>query len=134
MSEVLVFPNVRAALKDLIDGTVHLGAPVRVVGHLQSDAHGALLGPFPLCHVYTKGGTEGYLDRVDRVGLDVYAPGEQAVNTLESIRAYICGENIDTSAGFLDNIRTDQVPVDEPYTSSTLNKAVASFTITSRPL
>lgn len=134
MSEVLAFPNVRRALADLIDGTVHLGSPVRAVGHLNADANGALLGPFPLVHIYTKGGTEGYVDRVDRVGMDVYAPGEKAVDTLESIRAYITGDNIETSAGFLDNIRTDQVPEDVPYASSTLHQAVGSFTVTSRPI
>lgn len=134
MSDVLVFPNARAALFDLIDGTEHLGNPVRAVYHLPVDDTGTMQGPFPVVQIYTRGGTEGYVDRVDRVAIEVYAPGELAADTAESIRAYITGDNIETTAGFLDNIVTDQVPEDVPYASSTLNKAVASFTVTSRPI
>jgi hypothetical protein len=130
----LVFPDVRECLNDLIDGTEHLDESVRMVWHLPADEYGLLQGPFPLVMVYTNGGTEGYIDRVDRVTLECYAPGTRAVNTLESIKAFICGTDIETVHGYLDSIRSDQVPEDVPYTSDTLNKATATFTVTSRPL
>lgn len=134
MIDGLVFPDVRECLNDLVDGTEHLGDPVRMVWHLPADDYGTLQGPFPIVLVYTNGGTEGYIDRVDRVTLECYAPGTQAVNTLESIKAFICGTDIETAHGYLDGIAPDQVPEDVPYASDTLNKATATFTVTSRPL
>lgn len=134
MIDGLVFPDVRECLTDLVDGTEHLGDPVRMVWHLPADKYGAIEGPFPIVLVYTNGGTEGFYDRVDRVTLECYAPGTQAVNTLESVKAFICGTDIETAHGYLDSIRSDQVPEDVPYASDTLNKATATFTVTSRPL
>lgn len=134
MSDVLVFPDTRAALFDLIDGTTHLGQTVRAVYHLQADESGSIKGPFPVVHIYVTGGTEGYIDRVDRATIDVYAEGELAVNVLESIRASIRGEDIDTPSGYLDRIDPDVTPADVPYMSDTLNRATATFLVTSRPL
>lgn len=134
MIDGLVFPDVRECLNDLVDGTEHLDQAVRMVWHLPADDYGTLQGPFPIVLVYTNGGTEGYIDRVDRVTLECYAPGTQAVNTLESIKAFICGTDIETAHGYLDAIKSDQVPEDVPYTSDTLNKATATFMVTSRPL
>lgn len=134
MIDGLVFPDVRECLNDLVDGTEHLDETVRMVWHLPADEYGTLQGPFPIVLVYTNGGTEGYVDRVDRVTLECYAPGTRAVNTLESIKAFICGTDIETAHGYLDAIKSDQVPEDVPYASDILNKATATFTVTSRPL
>lgn len=134
MIDGLVFPDVRECLNDLIDGTVHLDEQVRAVWHMQADSYGSILGPFPVVLIYTGDGTEGFFDRVDRVTLECYAPGTRAVNTLESIKSFICGTDIETDHGYLDGIRPDQVPKDVPYTSDTLNKATATFLVTSRPL
>jgi hypothetical protein len=105
-----------------------------MVWHLPADKYGSLEGPFPVVLVYTNGGTEGFYDRVDRVTLECYAPGTQAVNTLESIKAFICGTDIETAHGFLDSINVDQVPADVPYASDTLNQANMTLLVTSRPL
>lgn len=134
MSDVLVFPDTRAALFDLIDGSTHDGEQVKAVYHLPADAYGSMQGPFPVAHIYVTGGTEGYIDRVDRVTIDVYAPGEQAVDVLESIRAFIRGTDIETPSGYLDRIDPDVTPADIPYQSDTLNRATATFLVTSRPL
>jgi hypothetical protein len=134
MSDVMVFPDTRSCLFDLIDGAVHEGVTVRAVYHLPADSYGQLQGPYPIAHVYVTGGTEGFIDRVDRATIDVYAEGEQAVNVLESIRASIRGENIETPSGFLDRIDPDITPADIPYQSDTLNRATATFLVTSRPL
>jgi hypothetical protein len=133
LSDVLVFPDTRSALFDLIDGSSHEGVTVRAVYHLPADAYGALQAPFPVAHVYVTGGTEGFVDRVDRATIDVYAEGELAVNVLESIRASIRGTDIETPSGFLDRIDPDITPADVPYQSDTLNRATATFLVTSRP-
>lgn len=135
MSDGLVFPNPRACLSDLIDGANHLGEAVSAHYQEPADESGQLQGPFPIAIIYAMpGGSEGFLDRVDRMAIDVFAPGERAVETLESIKASICGDSIETPSGYLDSIRPDQVPTDIPYTSDTLNKATATFLLTSRPL
>lgn len=134
MSDVLVFPDARSALFDLIDGSTHVEVTVRAVFHLPADNYGALSGPFPLAQIVVPGGTEGFIDRVDRATIDVYAPGEQAVQVLESIRAFICRDNIETPSGFIDLIEPDVTPADVPYQSDTLNKATATFLVTSRPI
>jgi hypothetical protein len=134
MIDALVFPDVRDALFDLIDGVTHEGEPVRAVYQIPADDYGAIQGPFPVALIYTTGGTLGFVDRVDRATVEVYAPGQQAVNTLESIFASIIGTDIETPSGHLDSIAADIMPVDVPYQSDTLNRATGSLLVTSRPL
>lgn len=134
MIDALVFPDTRDALFDLIDGATHLGQPVRAVYQIPADDYGAIQGPFPVALIYVTGGTRGFVDRVDRATIEVYAPGQAAVNTLESISASIIGEDIETGSGFIDKIEADITPADIPYQSDTLNKATATFLVTSRPL
>ncbi|MHA7210794.1 hypothetical protein [Arthrobacter sp. MDT1-65] len=134
MIDALVFPDVRECLSDLIDGAEHLGESVRFVWYLPADSYGSIQGPFPIVQVVQGAGTEGYVDRVDRVTLECYAPGTDAVNVLESVKASICGDGIDTPHGYLDSIFVVSTPVDVPYQSDTLNKAVAIFDVTSRPI
>lgn len=133
MIDGMVFPDARQCMTDLIDGKEHLGEPVTAVWHLAADSY---TNPdlWPLVLVYTGDGTEGYLDRVDRVTLECYAPGTLAVDTLESIKALICGTGIDTPHGYLDSIAVDLVPKDTDLQSDILNRARATFLVTSRPL
>ena len=134
MIDALVFPDVRDALFDLVDGAVHEGEPVKAVYQLPADGYGAVQGPFPVALIYTTGGTKGFVDRVDRATIEVYAPGQQAVNTLESISASILGSDIETPSGYIDSIEADITPADTPYQSDTLNRAVATFLVTVRPV
>lgn len=134
MIDALVFPDTRDALFDLLDGARHLGQPVRAVYQIPADEYGAIKGPFPVALIFVTGGTRGFLDRVDRATIEVYAPGQSAVNTLESISASIIGDGIETPSGFIDSIEADVTPADIPYQSDTLNKATATFLVTSRPL
>jgi hypothetical protein len=134
MIEALVFPDVRDSLFDLINGATHLGEPVKAVYQIPADSYGAVQGPFPVALIYTTGGTRGFVDRVDRATIEVYAEGQRALNTLESIAASIIGTSIETPSGYLDGIEQDIVPTDVPYQSETLNKATATFLVTSRPI
>jgi hypothetical protein len=134
MIDALVFPDTREALFDLINGATHLGKPVLAGYQIPANDYGAIQGPFPLALIYVNGGTLGFLDRVDRATIELYAPGQQAVNTLESISASIIGSDIETPSGYIDSIAADITPADVPYQSDTLNKATATFLVTSRPL
>jgi hypothetical protein len=104
------------------------------VYQIPADDYGTIKGPFPVALIYTTGGTLGFVDRVDRATVEVYAPGQQAVNTLESISASIIGTDIETPSGHLDGIQADVTPADTPYQSDTLNRAVATFLVTVRPV
>ncbi|POH58267.1 hypothetical protein [Arthrobacter glacialis] len=141
MSDGLVFPDARSAVWDLLSGSVHFDpftdstVTVRPVTTLPVDAHGLLEEPFPLAHVRSAApGTQGYVDRVDRVAIDVYAPLETALNVLESISTYLTGRSIDTPSGYLDAIEPDELPVDVPYPSEHVRQATATFLVTTRPL
>lgn len=134
MIDALLFPDTRDALFDLINGATHLGQPVRAVYQIPADTYGAIQGPFPVALIYVNGGTRGFVDRVDRATIEVYAPGQQAVNTLESIAASIIGTDIETPSGYIDGIAADVTPADVPYQSDTINKAIGTFLVTARPL
>ena len=135
MIDGLVFPDTKVALLKLIDGATHMGKSVRAVTWLQAGDYGALAEPYPVAHIQGRpGGTTGYVDRVDRRLIEVYAPGELALDVLESIVASICGTGIETPSGYLDKIEVDENPEDIPYQSDTLNKAAATVLVTTRPI
>ena len=134
MSDVLVFPDTRGAVWDLINGASHVGVTVKAVYHLPADDYGSLVGPFPVAHITTEPGTQGYLDRKDRITVNVYAPGEQAMNVAQSIYASIVGDGIETPSGYLDEIQADQTPYERPYPSDTLNQAEFRVMVTVRPV
>lgn len=137
VAEGLVFPDVQMCLVDLIDNTVHLDETVTTTFNLKAtpDGYGALEIPEDaLVWIGPARGTEGYIDRVDRVTLELYFPGRKATSILESIKASLTGTDIDTGHGFLDSIAVVNAPESVPYQSDTLNKAAATFDIVTRPL
>lgn len=132
----LVFPDTMQILTDILDGEEHLGKPVTVAWHLEvmEDNPSALKGPFPLLHIHPPRGTEGFLDKVDRVTLELYYEGGRAAPTLESIKASIVGTDIEAPSGYLDTVRVVTAPEEVPYQSDTLTLARATFDITLRPV
>lgn len=134
MSDVLVFPDTRGAVWDLINGAEHVGVTVSAFYHLPADDYGSLVGPFPVAHITTEPGAQGYLDRKDRITVNVYAPGEQAMNVAQSVYASIVGPDIETPSGYLDEIQADQTPYERPYPSDTLNQAEFRVVVTVRPV
>lgn len=134
VAEGLVFPDVRRCLVDLIEGTTHLGETVTATWNLQAGDYGALAGPFPLVWIGPPRGTEGFIDRVDRVTLECYYSGSKVVEVLESIKASLTGTDIETGHGDIDTIIVVNAPEAVPYQSDTLNKAVMTLDVTTRPL
>lgn len=134
MSDVLVFPDVRSAIYDLINGGEHMGHRVRAVFHLSVDSYGAPEGPFPIAQITLAPGTQGFIDRIDRVLLEVFAPGELALQVTESLHAFLVGTDIETPSAYLDSIQPDQTPHEVPYPSDTLNQAAMQLLVTTRPV
>jgi len=141
MNDDLVFPNVLDAVWDLLNGSLHYDkftdseVTVRAVTTLPVDAYGLIEEPFPLAHIRPAApGTQGFVDRVDRVAVDVYAPLETAINVLESVSTYLAGAGIETPSGYLDAIEPDDLPVSVPYASEAVRQATMTFLVTSRPI
>lgn len=136
MSEVLEWVDARAAMQAMIDGTEHAGVLVQARYEQSADEYGQ---PDPAAVevvVYeTPGGNIGYVDRLDEITLDVYAPrGELAKKVAESVLRMVCGTNIDTPEGFLDTVRPRTVPVEVPYQSPVLSKVTTTLQVIHRPL
>lgn len=138
MSSVMVFPDTRDCLRDLIHNTQHVGETVRAQYHLQSTPQGGLAGPLPVVHLQlTQGGTEGFLDRADRLTLACYArAGSKSLDVLESVRASIIGWGIETPSGYLDSVRVinSPAPTDSAFNSDNVDRAVMTVEVVTRPI
>lgn len=127
----LVFPDTRDVLFELIDGgefaEVEVAAVYRLpVDYATRDSVTAL--------IYTSGGTQGWVDRVDRATVEVYAPGEQAMRVAEAIRAALVGDGHDLDAGYVDEITCDITPHEVPHAAETVALARAGYLVTTRPI
>lgn len=136
MIEALEWVDARAAVQALVDGTVHHGVTVTARYEQSADAYGQPDPDAVEVIVYeTPGGNIGYVDRLDEITLEVYAPrGQLAKKVAESVVRMVCGSNIDTPEGFLDTVRTRTVPVEVPYQSAVLSKATTTLQVIHRPL
>lgn len=143
MSDVLIFPDTRGAILELIDGTEHVarvvqGEPVMVkvnaAYHVMADDYGAIDDEAQVV-ITSDPGTQGHIDRVDRISLDCYAPGEQAMNILNSILGLVVGAGIEIENGdYLDRVDVDQTPHEIPYPSDVMNQAMCKLLVTVRPV
>jgi len=141
--DVMVFPDTRQCLTDLIDGTTHDGRSVTVQWMLVPTAHGSLDGPLPVVHIQlTQGGTEGYLDRADRLTVAAYmtvpsGPNDpSAMSVLESVRASVIGHGIETPSGYLDSVRVINAPAptESAFNSDSIDRAVMTLEVVTRPV
>lgn len=129
------FPDTRDVLFEMIDGGEFAGVTVAAFYQLPIDyAERATVGETPIVLIYTSGGTQGWIDRVDRATYEVYAPGTQAVEVAEAIRAHVVGSGHDLEAGYVDDIACDITPHDVPHASEAVNLARAGLLVTTRPL
>lgn len=128
----LVFPDGREALKDLLDGKSFAGRVVSAGSFMTLEAYNnALNVPFVL--ITTDGGNPSYVDQSEQLTLQVNGPGGEALSIAQDIRTQIVGDNIDTSAGFLDSVKADRLPtVTSP--SDQMDQAVLLVSVISRPI
>lgn len=135
MSDVLVFPDARAAVADLIDGGEHVGAKVEAHYSMPVDSYGSPSGNFPLAVIKTEPGTQGYIDRTDRIVVTVYGHGsDPTMDISQSIHALLVGKDIETPSGYLDEIQPDQPPHELSYYSETINQVQFRIMVTTRPV
>ena len=143
MSDVLVFPDTRQCLTELVDGATHQGESVTVVWHRLANGQGAFAADLPAVQIQlTPGGTEGYLDRADRLTLAAYmrlpsGPGDPtALSILESVRASILGVGIETPSGYLDSVRVVNAPAptESAFNSESIERAVMTIEVVTRPV
>ena len=125
----LVFPDGVQVIRHLVDGKEFAGLRVRAGSFIPVDGFKTL----PFVHVIGQGGTPGYVDQVERIRLEVYGFGNDALRVAQDIRAQLVGENISTPAGFVDSIKSDQVPSSTPYHDTT-DVAVLLLSVISRPV
>jgi hypothetical protein len=85
--------------------------------------------------LYTTGGNEGYMDRTDRLTVEVHAPGTAAVLVAEAISSVLVNGGMphDLDVGYVDEIRLDVTPYDVPFPGGGVNQARAVFLVTYRP-
>lgn len=85
--------------------------------------------------LYTTGGNRGDWDRTDRLTVDVYAPGTDAVVIAEAIADLLVndGAPYDLEAGYVDEVRVDVTPHDVPFPGGGVNQARVVFLVTHRP-
>lgn len=132
MPALAVYPDAREALYELVSGEQFAGRTVTAYFQLQLDyVTVAQAGAAVL--LYTTGGTEGHIDRVDMATIEVYAPGTKAVEIAEAIRAAIVDRPHDLDVGYIDDITCTVTPHDVPYQSEAVNLARAVYAITTRP-
>jgi len=138
-----VIPNpddiAREAIWEVIDGNEFAGRTVSAFYRMPVDENGRaayeLLGPNEAAAlIYSTGGTQGYVDRVDRCTVEVYAPGTAAVLVLERIRSALTNDDhpLDLQVGYIDRIVCDVLPHDVPFPVDGINQARAAFMVTSR--
>lgn len=142
MSDVLVFHDSKAGIFELIDGTEHVswvyeGEPqtvtLQAAYHVLADEKGSVESHQVV--LTQDPGTQGDIDRVDRLSLDCYAPGEQAMNLLNSVLGVVVGEGVETPSGiYLDRVQVDQTPHELPYPSEVMNHAMCRLLVTVRTL
>src|SRR5690625_1607204 len=135
MSDVLVFPDARSAVFDLISGAVHAGHEVTAHYQMPVTDYGSAGGPYPLAVVEREPGTQGYVARTARIVVTVYGEGSAPpARVAESIHASLVGANIATPSAYLDELQPDQPPHQLSYYSDTVNQVPFPVMVTTRPV
>ena len=135
MSDVLVFPDARSAVYDLIHEAEHSGHVVRAFYQMPFDVTGTNPVVYPVAVVEVEPGSQGYVDRVDRIVVTVYGEGSSpTARVAESIHASLIGIDIETPSGYLDEIQPDQPPHELAYYSETINQVQFRIMVTTRPV
>src|SRR5690625_7973246 len=95
MSDVLVFPDARSAVFDLISGAVHDGHEVTAHYQMPVTDYGSAGGPYPFAVIEMEPGSQGYIDRIDRIVVTVHGEGSAATSNIdESSHASLVGTDV----------------------------------------
>lgn len=137
------YPDAREVIESLVDGQTFAGVTVEVCYKLGADfveqaRASDTSGQAPVL-LFVAGGTEGVVDRVDRIGVQVYGVGTATLKVAEAIRARLSPDPLslnahDTPAGYVDDIRPETLPVDVPFSDPVVTEAQFVALVTSRPI
>ncbi|MCU9996281.1 hypothetical protein [Mobiluncus mulieris] len=97
----------------------------------------------PVVHVTPGGGTQGFLERVTRINVDVYAAyppdeGSESAEVLaERIHEFLVpgvgfASCIETTEGFADEVECDPIPTTIPYQIDDVALVSATYHVTTR--
>ena len=127
----LVWPDARKAVHMLIQGSKYDGQKVEAFYILPMDFETQNL---PCANTHVQRSSEGYVDRVVWVVVDVYAAPGESIGIAEGIVTALAGKPHDVSGvGFLDDIAVERIPTDVPRPDG-VEQAQTVLRVTVRPL
>lgn len=130
------YPSARGAIDELIHDKQLAGRTAKAYFRLPADFVDRLPEVVPVLVYPLGGGTIGAIDRVDRVGVDVYGDGPDALDVAEAIVSLVVNDGMphDLTVGYIDDITVETLPNDVPYPTPGVNQSQTVFRVTSRPL
>ncbi len=133
MSGVLLWPDAREAVHELIDGFVFGDDTVEAWYLLPFEFEKYNL---PCATTYVQRSAEGFIDRVTWVVVDVYAPPGEAMPIADGLVALLAGRPHEVpNVGYVDDIAVEQPPQDMPRPDSELvMQAQFILRVTARPV
>lgn len=134
----LMWPDTRECLFSLLDGRQFAGHPIKVCYRLSADYLDQAKAGTAAVLIYPLGGTEGAVDRVDRLGVDVYGIGTQSMDVARAITRLLVPNPYyparhDTPVGYVDDVGIETVPVDVPFADPMITQTQAVYRMTVRP-
>lgn len=122
----LVWPDARKAVHTLIRET-GLATPEYILPHPLSEN-------LPAVNTFVQRSTEGYVDRVVWVAVDVYAVPSESMDIANALVTAIANQPHDVPGiGYLDSVEVEQVPTDVPRPDET-EQTQFVLRVTARPV
>ena len=122
----LVWPDVRKAVHTLIRET-GLATPEYILPH-------PLSANLPVVNTHVQRSSEGYIDRVVWVAVDVYAAPGESMGIANALVTAIANRPHDVPGiGYLDSVEVEQVPTDVPRPDET-EQTQFVLRVTARPV
>ena len=128
---VLVWPDVRKSIHTLIQGFEYGGETVEAFYILPFEFEKHNL---PAVNTYVQRSSEGYIDRVVWVVVDVYAAPGESIGIAEAIVSKVANQPHDVpGVGFLDGVEVEEIPTDVPRPDA-VEQAQFILRVTTRPV
>lgn len=135
MLDDLAWPDPRDLIYALLDSLDTVSGPLAPRYEQAANEYGEALGPWPEAVIYTSSTTEGYIDRVHAVSVDVYAPrGPDALRTAEQAVRALVGTDLQAGGVYADRVGVRTGPVEVPYPHPSITQVTFSLDVTVRPI
>lgn len=127
----MMWPDARKAVHTLIQGFEHGGQTVESFYILPMDFERQNL---PCVNTYVQRSTEGFVDRVTWIVVDLYTVPGGGMTIASAIVSTLAGQPHDVpGVGFLDDIAVEQPPVDVPRPDG-VEQTQTILRVTTRPV